>query len=79
MLYQFEVTAPNLAVANVVAHVTGTGTPLSDEEITYLDLLGNENGVADVGDFFAWVEATGASPTSEALAAVLRGGGEEKP
>ena len=25
----------------------------------FLDLLGNENGVFDVGDFLAWVEGTG--------------------
>ena len=62
MAYDLEVAHPALATADVVAHVTGTATTLSAEEITYLDLLGNNNGEADVGDFFAWVEATGVLP-----------------
>ena len=79
LLYQLEVAAPALATADVVAHVTGTGTTLSAEEVAYLDLLGNNNGEADTGDFFAWVEATGVSPTAEVMAAAMRVVGEEKP
>jgi hypothetical protein len=76
-VYQVDVTAPALATANVVAHITGTQSTLSAEEIAYLDLLGNQNGEADVGDFFAWVEETGVMTTAEALAAVM--GRKEKP
>jgi hypothetical protein len=77
--YQFEVVAPLLAASDVVAQVTGNGSHLSSEEIVYLDLLGNKNHVLDVGDFFAWVNATGAVVTPEAMAAIVRAREEGKP
>ena len=77
--YQFEVVAPLLAASNVVAHVTGNGSHLSAEEIVYLDLLGNKNNVLDVGDFLAWVSATGATMTPEAMLAVMRAREEDRP
>jgi M6 family metalloprotease-like protein len=55
-----SVTAPTLATANVVSHILGTASPLSADEQRYLDLIGNANGSFDVGDFLAWVDATGA-------------------
>ncbi len=70
--FQLEVVAPALLVANVVAQVAGVGNPLSVDEITYLDLLGNENNALDVGDFLAWV-ATGAAPVApETVREVVR-------
>jgi hypothetical protein len=73
--FQLEVAAPTLATSDVVAHVTGSATALSADEIHYLDLLGNGNGEADVGDFLAWVQATGAMPSADAPTAVM---GEER-
>jgi hypothetical protein len=68
------VTAPTLAVDAVVAQlVTGT-SPLSADDLTYLDLLGNQNNLFDVGDFLAWVQATGATPPAALAAAAHRGG-----
>jgi hypothetical protein len=58
----FSVTtvAPTLATAAVVSQIlSGSGT-LSATDLTYLDLLGNGNFGFDVGDFLAWVIATGA-------------------
>ncbi len=66
--YNMSVTAPNLATSVVVGQLlNGTGT-LTIDELRYLDLLGNNNSGFDVGDFLAWVQATGA-PLTAAVAA----------
>jgi hypothetical protein len=53
------VTAPALAVNGVVNQfLSGTGA-LTTAEIKYLDLLGNNNGLLDIGDFTAWLDKTG--------------------
>jgi hypothetical protein len=68
---QFSITiaAPTLVTAAVVTRLlTGSGT-LSADELTYLDLLGNKNARFDVGDFLAWVQATGATPAPPAAIA----------
>jgi hypothetical protein len=57
---ELNVTAPSLATSTVVAQLLGTSSQLNPDELRYLDLLGNRNGSFDVGDFLAWVEATGA-------------------
>lgn len=67
------VTAPALARSAVVAQVLGTGLTLSADELRYLDLLGNRNGSFDVGDFLAWVQATGAPASALGPAAALLG------
>ena len=70
--FTLMVDAPLLATSAVVAHlVRGTGS-LSADELRYLDLLGNRNSGFDVGDFKAWVDATGA--VVGAAAAFLSGG-----
>jgi hypothetical protein len=71
------VTAPTLVQASVVAQILGTNTSaLTADELKYLDLLGNNNGSFDVGDFLAWVDATGATPAAmaEAVAALTQAG-----
>jgi len=65
---RMTVVPPSLQQAGVLAHVTGTGSPLTVDEQHYLDLLGNRNGYVDVGDLAAWMDRTG-----EALAASRRG------
>ena len=57
-----SVTAPTLTLGTVVAHILGTASGLTADELKYLDLLGNNNGGFDVGDFLAWVDFTGATP-----------------
>jgi hypothetical protein len=73
--FTFSVTAPTLATADVVAQLLGPTSPLTADQVRYLDFLGNNNGRFDIGDFLAWVKATGA-PLSPALlqAARLKGG-----
>jgi hypothetical protein len=70
--YGLTVTAPTLVKASVVAQVL-SGAGLTIDEIRYVDLIGNNScGAAvtpscfDVGDFLAWVQATGATPVSPA-------------
>jgi M6 family metalloprotease-like protein len=54
------VTVPALITADVVSQILGTRQPLSASDLKYLDLIGNNDGEFDVGDFLAWVQATGA-------------------
>jgi hypothetical protein len=68
---QLTVIAPVLAVSDILQQLVGAGTPLSDEDLVYLDLLGNGNSWLDVGDFLGWVESTGAAVTMQEMA-VLR-------
>ena len=58
--FTFSVTAPTLATADVVTQMLGPGAPLNADQIRYLDFLGNNNTIFDVGDFLAWVKTTGA-------------------
>jgi len=76
---QLEVAAPALVAEDVVGHLTGATRTLSADEITYLDLVGNGNGRLDVGDFLAWVQATGGAVTAEMMQRVLGAGSERKP
>jgi len=57
--YTLDITEPTLAFETVVAHLFGTGSPLTTDELRYLDLVGNRNGQFDVGDFIAWLDASG--------------------
>jgi hypothetical protein len=77
--YELMVVAPALVLNDVVTHLVDLGNPLSADEITYLDLLGNGNSALDVGDFLAWVE-TGAVPVSaETVSEVLRAAARRSP
>jgi len=51
-----------LTTADVVAQLLGVATPLNADQLGYLDVFGNANARFDVGDFKAWVDATGAPP-----------------
>jgi M6 family metalloprotease-like protein len=64
--FTFSVTAPTLATSDVTAHLLGPGAPLNADQVRYLDFLGNNNTVFDIGDFLAWVKLTGA-PLSPAV------------
>ena len=65
--FTLSVTAPTLVTADVTTQLLGPTAPLNADQIRYLDFLGNSNGVFDIGDFLAWVKATGA-PLSAAAA-----------
>ena len=60
--YAFAITAPPLVLADVADAVLGVTGLLSDDEIRYLDLLGNRNDRLDIGDFRAFVLGGNASP-----------------
>ena len=70
--FTFSVTAPTLATADVTAQLLGPTTPLNADQVRYLDFLGNNNGSFDVGDFLAWVKATGAPPSPAVVQSLPR-------
>jgi M6 family metalloprotease-like protein len=57
----YTVMATFLTTNDVVAQLLGSGSPLSSEQLLYLDSKGNHNGVFDIGDFLAWLDASGAA------------------
>ncbi|OLC32997.1 MAG: hypothetical protein AUH81_14970 [Candidatus Rokubacteria bacterium 13_1_40CM_4_69_5] len=60
-----------MATADVVAQLLGSQGPLSPAQLRYLDSKGNNNGIFDIGDFLAWVNATGASLSADAIARLI--------
>jgi len=57
---EFAVVArPTLAAQDVADHLMGVRTSLSASELEYLDDIGNDNGIFDVGDFRAWLQSEG--------------------
>jgi M6 family metalloprotease-like protein len=64
----YTVTANFLTTADVVTQLLGPGSPLSPAQWQALDQNGNNNGVFDVGDFLAWVKATGAPLSADVMA-----------
>jgi M6 family metalloprotease-like protein len=80
--YSITVTAPTLAAGTVLTELLNGAGALTTDQLRYLDLLGNNScGVVvtpscfDLGDFLAWVQATGATPTPPL--AVLKKGGRQ--
>jgi M6 family metalloprotease-like protein len=66
------VTAPALALTDVVNQLlTPTGT-LTAAQLKYLDLVGNNNGRFDVGDFVAWLDKTGYAVSAATMLQVQR-------
>src|SRR5215831_12364895 len=61
------ITAPTLAVAAVLGQLLAGSGSLSPSDLAYLDFIGNRNNIFDVGDFLAWVQLTGATPSSPAV------------
>jgi M6 family metalloprotease-like protein len=58
------------STAQVVAQLLSGSSTLTAEQLGDLDQLGNNSGGFDLGDFLAWVQATGASLTAEQRALV---------
>lgn len=73
--FTMSVTAPTLATADVTTQLLGPTAPLNADQVRYLDYLGNGNGVLDIGDFLAWVKATGAPLTAAVMQVLQRKGG----
>jgi len=73
--FTMSVTAPTLATADVTAQLLGPTSPLSADQVRYLDFIGNNNGGFDIGDFLAWVKATGAPLSATAVRAMRQKGG----
>lgn len=69
--YSIAVTHPMLTVFDVAAHLLDGAGVLSAEELRFLDLLGNGNGVFDVGDFRAFLVATGALSSAALLTELM--------
>jgi hypothetical protein len=65
--FTLQVSIPTLATADVTAQLFGPTSPLTADQIRYLDFLGNSNGSFDIGDFLAWVKVTGAPSGAAAL------------
>jgi M6 family metalloprotease-like protein len=74
-VFTMSVSAPTLATADVVTQLLGPGAPLNADQLRYLDFLGNNNSVFDVGDFLAWVKATGAPLSAAMMDALQKKGG----
>jgi M6 family metalloprotease-like protein len=53
------VTRPSLVLDNVVYHLLSPAQPLSEDEERYLDIIGNQNGRYDIGDFRAYLQVIG--------------------
>ena len=51
--------------AEIVAQLLNGSSALTAAQLGDLDQLGNGNGGFDLGDFLAWVQATGAPLTAE--------------
>ena len=68
------VTAPTLTMAAVVQQLLFGTSALSGPDLRYLDIIGNNNGDFDVGDFLAWVRLTGATPSSPAIQRAVAAG-----
>ena len=64
------VTEPTLALTSVLNQLLGISSSLSTDDITYLDLLGNNDSKLDVSDFLGWVNHNQISPAPPARQAV---------
>jgi len=75
--FSLSIMAPSLATSDVVAQLLGPTAPLNADQLRYLDFIGNNNGIFDIGDFLAWVKATGAPMSAAALQALQRKGARQ--
>lgn len=56
-----SVVQPALVQTEVVSLAVTGASALTANDVKYLDLLGNNSGSFDIGDFLAWVRETGAT------------------
>ncbi len=60
-----------MAFPDAVSEMLGTPT-LTAQQKTYLDDVGNRNGVFDLGDFLALVDRSGASASPQLMQRILQ-------
>ncbi len=76
---RLSVVAPTVVLDAVVHQLLRLDATLTQDQVRYFDLLGNRNNKLDLGDFLAWVKATGIKPSAEVMARVLAAPREAKP
>lgn len=59
------VGTPTIALSGVVDELLGSTSVLSQDELRFLDLNGNNNGRYDVGDFQAFLQSTGQASVAQ--------------
>jgi M6 family metalloprotease-like protein len=57
--YTVRATRISITSEEVATHLLGAASLLSQDELLFLDLLGNNNGGFDIGDFRAWLQEAG--------------------
>jgi M6 family metalloprotease-like protein len=67
------VEAPVVPLDAAVHQLLQLDATLTADQVRYLDLLGNRNSRLDLGDFLAWLKATGVKPSPQVMAGVLAG------
>jgi hypothetical protein len=73
------VEAPVVALDAAVHQLLKLDATLTPDQVRYFDLLGNRNSKLDLGDFLAWLKATGVKPSPQVMAAVLAGPAPHSP
>ena len=71
------VQAPVVDLDAAVHQVLQVDSTLTADQVRYFDLLGNRNGHLDLGDFLAWLKATGIKPSPQVMARVLAAPGRK--
>ncbi len=69
--FGLTVTKPALAESAVLDVLLGASTALSEDQLRFLDLLGNHNGRFDIGDARAWLIDDGVLAAGSTLAQVV--------
>jgi M6 family metalloprotease-like protein len=72
-----DVTQPVLQMDDILDQLFGAGTPLTADEVSYMDWLGNRTGLLDVGDYLAWLDSGAPSMSAAQLAEALARAREE--
>ncbi|HEY2804290.1 MAG TPA: immune inhibitor A domain-containing protein, partial [Gemmatimonadales bacterium] len=68
----FFAAPQNLVADSIIKQLLGTSAPLTSTDRQYLDLLGNRNGILDLGDFVAWLDKTGTVVSNETMRALTQ-------
>lgn len=76
---RLSVEAPAVALDAAVHQLLKLDAALTAGQVRYFDLLGNRNNRLDLGDFLAWVKATGVKPSAAVMARVLAAPREGEP
>lgn len=64
--FTLVIGTPAIVAADVIDMLLGSRAALTDEQLRYLDLIGNRNGRFDIGDVRAWLRLTGTAARAPA-------------